>query len=95
MIIICLSVLETLVVLEPHPPAMSVSELSLFFAGVTLESEQKQQALEILDREGVTFDQLKSDITDEDLQELGFTAESRNAILERARNLSSATVSAG
>ena len=67
-------------------------DLSSFFQDLKLDSEEKKRAIAVLEHEGVTFEQLKSEITDEDLKELEFASETRDAILERARILSSATV---
>jgi hypothetical protein len=68
-------------------------DIAIFFEGLKVADDEKKQALSILKSEGVTFSQLKSDITDEDLQELNFSREMRAAILEQARVLSTATVS--
>ena len=67
-------------------------DLSSFFQDLKLDSDEKKRAIAVLEHEGVTFEQLKSEITDEDLKELEFASETRVAILERARTLSSATV---
>ena len=71
---------------------MPANDLSYFFQDIELESDEKLRIIKILESEGVTYEQLKSDITEEDLQELEFTPEIRNAILERARMLSTAMV---
>ncbi len=73
-------------------PSMPANDLSYFFQDIELESDEKLRIIKIFKSEGVTYEQLKSDITEEDLQELEFTPEIRNAILERARMLSTATV---
>ncbi len=71
---------------------MPANDLSYFFQDIELESDEKLRIIKILESEAVTYEQLKSKITDEDLQELEFTPEIRTAILERAKILSTATV---
>jgi hypothetical protein len=68
-------------------------DIAIFFEGLKVADDEKKQSLSILKSECVTFAQLKSDITDEDLQELNFSRQMRAAILEQARVLGTATVS--
>ncbi len=46
-----------------------INDLSLFIQGVNLESDEKQRVITILKREAVTYAQLMSNITNEDLQD--------------------------
>ncbi len=71
---------------------MPTTDLSFFFKDMKLESDEKRRVITVIESEGITYEQLKSSITNEDLLELEFSSDIRDAILEQARILSSATV---
>ena len=63
-----------------------MSELKAFLEGTTFpDSGISDQILEVLVREGVTLSQLRSDITDADLEEIGLASDVRALILTAAK----------